>query len=57
MSDITPIAEVEIVAPLVSGLYNLAVGDYVELVAYQNSGGNLDFQATSRGPVLAMTKL
>jgi hypothetical protein len=30
----------------VSTIYELAAGDYVELLAYQNSGGNLDVTAT-----------
>jgi hypothetical protein len=41
---------------VLSTVYNLAAGDYVELLAYQNSGGNLDLQATSASPVLAMVK-
>lgn len=31
----------------ISGMYRLAVGDYVEAVVFQNSGGNLNVQVAS----------
>lgn len=34
-------------ALVVSTLYKFAVGDYVELMAFQNSGGNLDVQVNA----------
>lgn len=42
----------------VSVLYKLAVNDYVELRAYQDSGGSLDIQSTANSsPVFSMVRL
>lgn len=39
-------------------VYDLAVGDYVELIAYQTSGGNLNVEAIAQtGPVFTMMRL
>lgn len=41
----------------VSTLYNFAVNDYIEVFAYQNSGGNLDVKTGTYTPILTAGKI